>query len=207
MKVSLDLHDFSVIHNRMDLLKTIKEHFPGFKVSLFTIPYDYLSEQSNARVFRDRFLHEIKQSLDWMQLIPHGLMHIPREFERCDRWTMKMAMEGIEEAFGKDGLPYEKGFCAPYWLWNQDVVDVMDESGWWGAVDRNQPEMLCPKRVYKYSHSLSERFYEAKTDTLKLHGHMGHPSDNALEDHLLSILKLPEDAEWHFVTDFVEEKK
>lgn len=207
MKVSLDLHDWSVLRSRMDLLTKIREHYPTFKVSLFTIPYDYEYELSQLKLQREEALKRIHANLDWLQIIPHGLLHLPREFEKCDRWTMKMSMQGIEEAFAKDKLLWEKGFCAPYWLWNQEVVDVLDESGWWGAVDRNQPGMLKPKRFYTYSHSIDEPFWKAReVDTLKLHGHMSPPSSNSLEDCLINILKLPSDVEWHFVTDFLEEQ-
>jgi hypothetical protein len=204
MKASIDLHDFSVINNNLSALKTIKEHYPTFKISLFTIPLDIESETSRNRLFRDKALEEIHKNLDWMQIIPHGLTHLPREFEHCDRETMQMVLKAIDEQFAKDELPYEKGFCAPYWLWNQDVVDVLDENGWWGAVDRNQPEMITPKRYYKWSHSIDEPFWNEKTEVLKLHGHMGLPSANNLNDNLLNILRLPEDTEWRFITDFIE---
>lgn len=204
MKASLDLHDFSVLHNRMDILLRIKEHLPNFKVSLFTIPYDYQAEMSQQKLFRNKALNLVRENLDWMQIIPHGLAHIEREFENCDRWTMKMVLQSIDEMFAKDGLPYEKGFCAPFWLWNQEVIDVLDENGWWGAVDRNQPQMLKTKKFYQYSHSIDEPFSKSNVDVLKLHGHMGAPSSNAIDQCYTEILKLPVDTEWHFVTDFLE---
>ena len=56
-KVSLDLHDFSILNNRMDLLFQLKEFFPNFKVSMFTIPWDYRQEKnSSQRVYRDEAL-------------------------------------------------------------------------------------------------------------------------------------------------------
>lgn len=204
MRVSLDLHDFSVLNQHMDTLLKIKEHYPDFKVSMFTIPYDAVREiTTQGRLVRDAELEKLKANLDWIQIIPHGLAHIPREFEKCDRWTMKMTLQAIDEAFSKDGLPYEKGFCAPYWLWNQEVVDVLNEEGWWGAVDRNQPDMLKTNTYYEYSHSLEEELPK-DFEVLKIHGHMDRPSENALEDCVLNILKLPQEAEWHFVTDFLE---
>lgn len=207
MKISLDLHDFSVLCNHMDTLLKIKEHYPDFKVSMFTIPYDAVREiTTQGRLVREQELQKIQNNLDWIQIIPHGLTHIPREFEKCDRWTMKMTLQAIDEAFTKDGLPYEKGFCAPYLLWNQDVVDVLNEEGWWGAVDKNQPEMICPDTFYKYTHSIDEPFWASADKVIKLHGHMDRPSTNAIEDCILNLLKLPQDAEWHFVTDFLEKK-
>lgn len=204
-KVALDLHDFSVMNNRMDLLLKIKEHFPDFKVSLFAIPYDYQFEMKpEARIFRDKSLALIKENLDWMQIIPHGLTHMPREMENCDYYTFRdLVMPSIEERFNEDGLPFEKGFCAPQWLWNKKVVKALDEAGWWGATDRNQPDMLRTKRNYTYTHSLDEPFYRSTEDTLLLHGHIDGVSANDLDLCFLNLMKL-RDVEWHFVTDFVK---
>ena len=207
MKVVLDIDDFSVLRSRMDLLLQIKEHYPGFKVSMFAIPVDYEYETSQLRLQRDKALQSIHDNLDWIQIIPHGLTHMPREFENADRQTMQMALAAIDEAFKHDNLPYVGGFKAPYWLWNQDVVDVLDDLGWWGAQDRNQPGNIRTKRFYEYTHSIDEPFWNERTDLLKLHGHISLPSANNLEDCLLNIFKLPSDTEFCFVTDFIEERK
>lgn len=207
MKVSLDLHDFSILNNRLDLLLKIKDHYPGFKVSLFTIPFDAQHEVGIQRIYREAALNKIKENLDWMQIIPHGLTHMTDEFKNCDYDLFKKVMKSIKEAFDKDGLPYVKGFCAPYWLWNKDVVKALDEEGWWGAIDRNQPDMLSTKKFYKYTHSLEEYFYKSNLDTLKLHGHIDGTSKNDLDKCFTSIFKLPVDTEWCYVTDFIEEKK
>lgn len=204
MKLSLDLHDFSVLNNRLDLLLELKEHIPELKVSMFTIPLHVAKEMTTeGRLLRESELKKVKDNLDWIQIIPHGLTHMPYEFMKADRWTMKMTLEAIDEAFKKDGLPYEKGFCAPYWLWNQDVVDVLDENGWWGAIDRNQPEMLKTKKYYVYSHSIDEPFWTLGSDTLNLHGHIDLTSPNDIEACLLNLMKVPK-GEWHFVTDFLK---
>jgi len=206
MRVVLDLDDFSVLRNRMDLLLQIKEHYPNFKVSMFTIPFDYEYETSMLRLQREEALQKIKDNLDWIQIIPHGLTHMPREFENADKQITRMALASIDEAFKKDGLPYEKGFKAPFWLWNQDVVDVLNEEGWWGAQDRNQPENVRTNRFYEYTHSIDEPFWNVQTDLLKLHGHISLPSANNLEDCLLNIFKLPADVQWCFATEFLEDK-
>lgn len=130
MKVSLDFDDFSVLRNRMDLLLELKEHYPEMKVSMFTIPYDYEMESTQLALQRDKFLKLIKENLDWIQIIPHGLAHLPREFEKADTETTRIALKAIDEVFSKDGLPYVKGFKAPQWLWNKDVVRVLNEEGW-----------------------------------------------------------------------------
>lgn len=202
--VSLDLHDFSVLNNRLDLLLKLKEHYPDMKVSVFTIPWDFPFELGQGRMYRKKTLAEIKKHLDWIQIIPHGVCHFPREFQKASREATEKALTAIDDMFTQDGLPYEKGFAAPYWLWNQDVVDVLNEHGWWGAIDRNQPQMLKTKRTYTYSHSLEEPFWTSDEDTLKLHGHMAPPSANNLPGAMLNLLKLDPDVEWKFVTEFIE---
>ena len=202
--ICLDLDDFSVLNNRLDLLLKIKEHYPNFKVSLFTVPFDVAREVNpQARLHREGALKKIKENLSWMQFIPHGLTHMTDEMEKCDYELFKKVMISIKEAFDKDGLPFVKGFKAPYWLWNKDVVKALDDEGWWGAIDRNQPGMLKTKKTYVYSHSLEEAFHKSNLDTIKLHGHIDGVSENDLEKNFTNIFKLPTDTEWHFVTDFI----
>lgn len=205
--ISLDIHDPSVLHSGLDLLLQIKEHYPKFKVSLFWIPLDPKYEMSQLRLQREDAVKRIKANLDWIELIPHGLTHIPREFEKCDYFTMRdLIFQAIDEAFKKDDLPYVKGFCAPYWLWSEGVVQALNEEGWFGAIDKNQPDMLKTKKFYTYSHSIDERFWNSTNDVLKLHGHLDGVSSNDLEKCLLNLLKMPTDAEFKFVSEMVEEK-
>lgn len=212
--ICLELDDFSILNNRMDLLSELKEHFPKLKVTMFTIPYDYASEKSLVgSIMRADTLKKIQDNLDWIQIVPHGLLHLPREFEKCTYETMKEnILPAIDEQFKKDGLPYEKGFKAPFWLWNEGVVRALDEAGWWGAVDKNQPLMLRTKKFYVYSHSISSPFWLSNLDTLKLHGHIasgdnsGDTNDNGLDKYFLNLMKMPE-ANFKFVSEMVEEQK
>lgn len=202
MKVCLDLHDFSIINSRLDTLFKIKEYFPGFKVSLFTVPLDR-KEDWGRFLIRQDLLKTIKENLDWMQLIPHGLFHEGSEMKRCDYNQFKYdIMPRIKQAFDKDGLPFERGFVAPHWRWTEGVVKALDESGWWGAVDRRQPFMPKTKRFYVYSHCLDEPLV-TDSGIMKIHGHIyGTPNDlGRCFDNLMTV---PKDAEWHFVTDFIE---
>jgi hypothetical protein len=196
-KVCLDIDDGSILRTRYDLLEKLKEHFPKLKVTLFWIPWDFEYETSKFRIQREELLERIKANLDWIQLVPHGLMHIEKEFENVDRQLMKDSLKAIDEAMQKDGLPYEKGFKAPFWLWNQSVVDVLNEQGWWGATDRNQPQMLQTKKNYIYTHSIEEPFYLSNSKELALHAHMRPPSINNIEDQFLNLMQM--DPKWDFV--------
>ena len=204
--VALSLDDFSVLNNRMDLLLKLKEHYPDFKVSLFTIPFDMQIEANpQAKTLREGALNLIKENLDWLKLIPHGLTHMAREMENVDYYSFRdLVLPSIDEAFKKDGLPYEKGFKPPFWLWNEDVVRVLDEKGWWGATDRNQPNMLKTERNYVYTHSLEEPFYASTSEVIKLHGHIDGVSKNDLELCFINLFKINDDITWHFITDYIE---
>lgn len=201
--ISIDLHDGSVLRNRYDLLLQLKEHYPNLKISLFYIPYDYEAEMTQLSLQRKNKLKLLKENLDWIELIPHGVMHIPNEFEKADRKAMELSLKAIDEAFKKDDLPYVKGFCAPFWLYNQDVVDVLDENGWWMATDRNQPEALKTKKFYTYTHSIDEDLTDLKGDLL-LHGHMGPPSSNDFGRCFLNLMKMDHNQDFCFVSERIK---
>lgn len=201
--VILDFDDGSVLRNRYDLLFTLKEHYPNLKVSLFFIPYDYETEMGSMSIIRDKRLETLKSMLDWIELIPHGLTHIPNEFYKADKEAMELSIKAIDEVMGKDNLPYVKGFKAPYWLWNKEVVEVLDKHNWFGAIDKMQPDMDKPKRSYVYTHSIEEPFFLSNLDEWRLHGHMTPPSENNFEDCLLNLMRIPHDAQFKFVSEVV----
>jgi len=203
MKVCLDLHDFSVVNNRLDILLKLKEHFPGFKVSLFTVPIDQKVGWGRC-VIRKELLKEVKKHLNWMQIIPHGLRHEASfEARTWGKTRLTSVLSSIEKVFDDDGLPFVRGFCAPHWRWSNIVVETLDKAGWWGAVDRDK-KMPCTKIYYKYNYLLNESFWEAKGD-LKLHGHI-YGTRNDVGLCFDNLLKLPKSVEWCFVTDFLEKK-
>jgi hypothetical protein len=202
-KVCLDLHDWSVVNNRLDLLLRLRDHFPSFKVSLFTVPIED-KQDWGSYLIREDFLNEIKKHLDWIQIIPHGLRHDRSEMLGCSYLIFKNEIvPKIRWAFEELELPFVEGFCAPHWRWSKGVVEVLDELGWWGAVDPRQPDMPCPKRFYKYSHAIDS--IDLTQEILKLHGHV-YGTKNDLGRCFNNLLSLPQSVEWHFITDFLEER-
>jgi len=202
--IVLDFDDWSVLNNRLDLLLRLKESYPNLKVSLFTIPHDTAYEADvSGRLMREETLKAIKRQLHWLEIIPHGLIHMPKEFEKCDYDTMKLTIRAIDEQFKKDGIPYVKGFKAPFWLWNAEVVRALDDEGWWGAVDPKQ-NMLKTKRYYSYSHGIDEWFSKSTLDVLKLHGHITNGSKNSIEKCFVNLFHIPADAEFKFASELLD---
>ena len=204
MKVALSLDDFSVVNNRLDLLLKLKEHFPNFKVSLFTVVTDEKKDWGPSLV-RDDFLKEIKKNLDWLQIIPHALTHNGSEVAGMDYQNFKFFIARMRLAFERDELPFVNGFKAPHWRWNEDIVRALDDEGWWGAVDRNKA-MPKPKSFYQYNFPLNEPFYESKQDVLKLHGH-AYGTQNDLGRCFGNLLRLDASTEFSFVTEHLESQE
>jgi hypothetical protein len=200
IKICLTLDDFSVENHRLDLLFTLKNKFPDFKVSLFTIPIDVKNKEL-SRVA----LNRIKENLDWIQIIPHGLYHNSSE---AKKWTYggfkNVVIPAIDCAFKKDGLSYVKGFKAPHWDWNKEVVQALDDLGWWGAISPKRPEMPQTKRFYTYDYSIDETL--VLSPILRLQGHINPVCKDDLELNMENLMKLPKDAKWCFATDFIETK-
>lgn len=69
------------------------------------------------------------------------------------------------------------------------------------AIDPRQPGMPTTKTFYRYSDPLDNIDYSK--GTLKLHGHI-YGTKNDLGACMENLLKLPQDTEWHYVTDFLE---
>lgn len=203
MKISLDIDDPCLLNFGWEWWLQLREHYPTLKLSVFYIPFDPLSETSQLRLERESAVKKLKDNLDWIKLYPHGLTHMPRELMNCDYYTMRdLVLPSIKEVFEKDDLPYEKGFKAPYWLWTEGVVRALDEDGWWGAIDRNQPEMLKTKKTYTYSHSIDEVI--PQEGDMQLHGHLDGNSSNDIEKCFLNLMKMPQDAEFVFIDEFVK---
>lgn len=204
MKVVLNLDDFTPVQNRFDLLYRLKDYFPDFKVSMFTIPIDKKMDYGPYCI-RPQLLEEVKRNLDWLQIIPHGLTHSSSwELREMSYEDFKFkTLPSVIRSFELDGLPFVKGFKAPHWKWSEGVVKVLDEEGWWGAVLR-EGGMPTPKRSYVYTHLLNEPFWESDVEVLKLHGHM-YGTKNDLGLCFDNLLKLPRETQFSYVTDFIDE--
>lgn len=188
MIACLDLHDFSANNQGLELLGILRDYFDDFRVSLFTVP-------TPGKI-------EVK---DWMQFIPHGLDHKGSEARRWDYAHFKHEIiPEVEKRFENLGLPITEGFCAPHWNWNEDVVKTLNDIGWWGAISPYRTDMPSPDRYYIYDYAINEPFWKDDRETLKLHGHLGCTKDD-LALCMDNLLKLPEDTEWKFVTEFIDE--
>ncbi len=200
---TLDLDDFSVENNNIYYLDQLKRVYPKLKVSLFYVPFDVHYFDRIMDFERKEVIKMIKDRLDWIELIPHGLTHVEEEFLHIKGDDYETIFKGIEEAFQTYGLPMVKGFKAPQWSYKPNLVDFLENKGWWLAVDRNQYDAPRTKRNYVYTHSINEPYWLCTKDTIRLHGHISLPSRNNLPDNLANLLKINPDIEWKFVSEVV----
>jgi hypothetical protein len=140
----------------------------------------------------------------YVELIPHGLTHIPREFENASYDDMAMTLKAYEEHFKELGVPYVKGFKAPYWLMSKEALKCLDDNDWWLAIDRNQPDCPKAKRNYVYSWDIKDLFPKEQ-EHVRGHGHISLPSANNLPDCIPNLSRIPQDYTWRFISEVMDE--
>ncbi len=170
---------------------------------MFFIPLD-VTYYGRFRDFeRQEVIKRIKDRLDWIELIPHGLTHKPEEFLHIKGDDYETIFKAIDHAFKTYDLPYVKGFKAPQWLYKKNLVDYLDKKGWWIATDKNQPDLPKTKKYYEYNYSIEDEFWKSDKDLLKLHGHISGPSTNNIVDCIGNLLKIPEDSEFKWISEII----
>ena len=114
----MDFDDFT-IHRNMDLLLKIKEHYPGFRVTAFTIPY------AQGLAVDERFEEKYKEwaklieGYDWIEVAVHGLAHTFGECNIADLDEVNKFMRASEMLLKRIGIKYSKIFKAPYWIMSE----------------------------------------------------------------------------------------
>ena len=89
MQISVNYDDFSPLNHRFDILDQIRERYPDFKVTMFTVPWEIrLSPNTKGTPITNSdykpWVHRVMEAVDngWMEISIHGLTHAPREFEK-----------------------------------------------------------------------------------------------------------------------------
>lgn len=203
MQITLDFDDFSLENNNLFYIYKLREQYPNFKVSMFYIPADINYYQRLMQEEREQVLEQVRTAIKegWMELIPHGLMHVKQEFLKATEDDMELYLKAYKEHFKELKLPYVKGFKAPYWQISKEAIKVLDKHGWFLATDRNQPDSLKAKKNYVYNWSIDEDFTNKKE--VRGHGHISLPSRNNIADCMINLSQIPQDYEWKFISEII----
>ena len=220
-KIVLDMDDYSVSCPNFELLMKLKEHFPSFKVTLFTIPLDMmlLSDKIKMPQFLS-WVEMLKEYQDWVEIAVHGFIHDKKEmlvdYKRA-KLTLKASENMMTQIKKKEkvrfigsrnkkykfDIPYKKIFKAPGWQMSDDAYKAARDMGYVVAIDRNKPSPEIENlKTYKYNWSIEEPFPE-DFRIIKGHGHM-YGMQNDLQACYQNLLTLPTDAEFLFISEYLK---
>jgi len=187
--------DLSAMSHRFDLEKTMRDRYPNFKVTYFTIPWDIRfnidNKQGTPVTEYPDFCDHVKQAVDdgWMEIALHGLTHAPQEFLSLTYdEAKKRAMIGLK-LFENKGIKTNGLFKAPFWLLNENAKKGVESLG-----------LKVVEDGY-YNWNLKDKMPKKKK--LLAHGHIadGNGVDNGMDETLLNLFKVPENAEWVFLSE------
>ena len=142
-RVVLDLDDLASDSesNAMDILFELKDRYPKFKVTLFTI----LGRWRNKELLKQ--IGKIK----WVELAAHGYTHMTNA-EVAD-WDKKKWYDVINE-YENMGC-FVQGFKAPNWEMSPLGYEVLKDCGWWVAVRSHQiPDVPVGAQYYCFETNL-----------------------------------------------------
>lgn len=199
--VVMDVDDFGYLMPGYDDLLRLKQSFPGFKITAFTIPLSsvfYNAENAkHMQISKYREWAKIVNQQDWIEVAIHGFSHVHWEMETSYDKTIQL-LTAVENFFGEIGLEYSKIFKAPYWQYSYDSLVALRDKGYVVAIDRNH-ERPTPDGLKTYIYNWSFEEPLPNVDVIKGHGHFTGQNTNNIGETLPNILHyLPRDT--HFQT-------
>ena len=195
----MDFDDFT-IHKNIDLLMKIKEHYPNFRITAFTIPY--AQGLSVDERFEEKYKEwaELIKTYDWIEIGIHGLAHSFGECDIADLDEVKKFMKVTETLLERIGIKYSKIFKAPYWIMSETFYDYLKSEGWTVAVNRDKIPEYSDGKDYVYNWSFDEPVPSGTI--VKGHGHFVG-TNNGIDVCFANLMKMPTDAEFKTIGEFL----
>jgi len=202
----LGVHDFGFLLPGLEELLRIKQHYPNFKITCFTIPISKLFfTRENYRSFtKEKYKRwaEIVNSYDWMEIGLHGFSHTYFEMD-VPYDEAKLLLKATENLLKEVGLKYKKLFVAPYWQYSYDALNALRDEDYIVALDRNCPRSIPEGlKTYIYNWSYEEKL--SQEAIVKGHGHIFSSKGvkNAIDDCYQNIInQIPQDAQFGFISE------
>lgn len=201
MKVAIEYDDYSPVNSNFGLLEQLKEHYPNFKVTLFTVPWEIRFGQGlrgSSPITLDKYKPWVEASkADWIEIALHGLTHAPAEFaELSEEASYKRIVIGMKMFQNVGFKNFAKIFKAPQWLISRDAVRAAENMGF----------VVVHDRYYNWNLADDAPAKGAKEPYI-MHGHIQDDQGNGLEETFGRIMKLPPDTEFMFLSDVLGAKK
>lgn len=203
MKIILEFDDFSPRNSNLGLLEDLKDHFKGFKVTLFTVAWDIRWGEPTP-ITEEKwkpFCEAVKKSEDWMEIAVHGLTHVPSEFKNISYDKAKKRIGVAEKMLINREITYTKIFKAPHWDLSPGAKRALFELGFKtvedGYFDWNLKDDF-PKILLK----------AGKNPVIIAHGHIQNVMGNGLEEVMPKLLALPaKEVEFLFLSEHLKADK
>lgn len=218
IQVVMDVDDFGFLLPGYDDLLRLKESFPNFRITGFTIPIaKEFYNPENAKQFtteKYRKWAQIVNENDWIEVALHGFSHIHHEMDTTYDKAM-LALQATENFFNEIGLNFSKIYKAPYWQYSYDALMALRDRGYVVAIDRNHPRPVPPgTKTYIYNWSFEEPLPDVKQLPSKMgyepilgHGHFTGRNSNNIQDTLANILHhLPRDTKFMTIGDYLNQE-
>lgn len=201
MKVIVDFDDFSPLHNRFDLLEELREHYPDFKVTMFTVPWE-IRYKNPAPITDEKhagWVSAVKAS-KWIEIAVHGLTHFPLEFAELTYDEAHKRIVVAEKMFINRGIEFVKLFKAPYWALSDEAKQAAQDLGYTVAENHYYNWNLADECPFTPEQILNDDGY------LVAHGHVTKEGcDNYIEDAMPKLMKLPPGTQFITLSEFFKE--
>lgn len=184
MKAILDLDDLADEWDPYEMLQTLKESDPAFKITLFAIP----------RRCSKAFIKKYKQHSDWIELAMHGWWHTTGETLSWTPEEAKAKMEMAEE-LGIDA----RGFKAPKWILSDVARQAAVDLGWY--ISDHKSARFRPTLEGERRYITDLRLRSKIDQELRLHGHTRNVSGNGIEE-VFNMFVIPRGkCEYKFISE------
>ena len=199
----LDFDDLGSTRKGYGFLLKLKEHYPNFKCTCFTVPFSFGYFIKDVPIKRLKDWGKMIAEQDWLEIAVHGFAHLKGEWLLTDKKQIEIQIKAAENVFKKIGVDFVKVFKAPFWEYSKEVEEVLRDRGYVLAIDRNNPIVRTDIENYVFNWSIEEPM--PKYHLLRGHGHMfGTP--NGLDKCYTKLLKMPQDAKFMFISEYLCQK-
>ena len=197
IKIALEYDDFSPKNTHFELLEELREHYPGFKVTMFIVPWEVrFGEQTPiTQPEYAAFVKACKQSTDWLEIAVHGLTHAPMEFAELSEEGARKRLVIGEKMFENREMKIAKIFKAPFWALSKEGKIAAEKLGYKVVED------------HYYNWNLVDDFPQEvadRGDVIIAHGHVQNVVGNGMEETFSKLMKLPPDTTFYKLSEVLK---
>lgn len=183
--IVFDVDDHCDEWNCLPEVLRLREKYPNFKCTLFTIP---------NKISR-RLLEETARYKDWIEICPHGINHHPNEEMKVvnQKQLYEYLTTKIDESI------YTKGFRPPGWHIHDDCVKALNDAGYWCAPHMNDRQ--------RYGRMCHHGYYACGDRYPYWHAHSHNVCGNGIQNDIEKLLKMwPKEQRFAWVSESILRK-